>query len=173
MQAGSAAGRNRLLEDQLRAQLEDTRIEGARHLPEIAAASGRSRDATSKVVAETSVLSGASKLRVIPSVEAFGTELEGGTASFADDEALKEREVPVVAAGTAHGIETNITPSPRRWNGVYRWVDPLNAGDNTSGTDLGLWILVGTGCFRAVAQIAAWKDAGNVGSVDSEVIRLP
>jgi len=89
------------LEDQLRAKLEDTWIVGTRDLQLIAGA---------KVVAEAAILAGASKLGMVPGVEALGPELKPGAARFADDEALKERQVPVIAPRSSDAVEPEVPP---------------------------------------------------------------
>jgi len=77
------------LEDQLRAKLEHTWIESTGYLPEIA---------RSNAGAKGAVLARASKLGVVPGIEALGPELELGAARLADHELLEQREVPVIAA---------------------------------------------------------------------------
>ena|SRR5450755_4577364 len=105
MQAGSRFASRKLdLEDQLPAKLEHTRIEGTRDLQPIAGA---------KVVAEAAILSAPSKLGMVPGVEALGPELKPGAARFADDEALKERQVPVLAPRSSDAVEPEVPPGPR------------------------------------------------------------
>lgn len=98
-------GFRRDLEDQLRAKLEDTWIVGTRDLQLIAGAI---------VVAEAAILAGASKLGVVPGVETLGPELKPGAARFADDEALKERQVPVIAPRSSDVVEPGVPPGSGR-----------------------------------------------------------
>src|SRR5450755_710235 len=73
------------LEVQLQPDLHYAWVEGRGELTEVAGA---------EVVADLV------ELRVVPGVERFGTELQAAAASFAEHEALEQREVPVVAART-------------------------------------------------------------------------
>ena len=49
-----------------------------------------------------------SELRVVPGVEAFDAQLEAAAASLADNKALEQREVPVIAAGTSQRVMSSI-----------------------------------------------------------------
>jgi hypothetical protein len=48
------------------------------------------------------------ELRMIERVEGFQAELKPAAPRFAEDEALKERQVPVIAARTPYRIFTEI-----------------------------------------------------------------
>lgn len=67
--------------DQLRSQLEHTRIEGTLDLPEVTGALIHA-DATSVVIP--------TELSVVPGVEAFSAELETTATTLADHEALEQ-----------------------------------------------------------------------------------
>src|SRR5579883_1645545 len=85
----------RSLEQQLRSKLEHARIPHARHLPEVAR-----RETGADAV----------ELRVIERVVRFKTQLEFALVLFAEDEAFEQRNVPVVAAGSAHHAAPQIAP---------------------------------------------------------------
>ncbi len=72
-----------LLEVDLPSELKDSRVEGRSDLAEIAG---------------TEPVTDLVKLGVIPGVETFHTEFQPAATSFAQHEALEQREVPVVAA---------------------------------------------------------------------------
>jgi len=67
MRAGILVNRKQASENNLRAKLEDTRIECVRYLELIPSA---------KIVAEGAVLARPSKLGMVPGVEALGSELK-------------------------------------------------------------------------------------------------
>src|SRR5947208_5802893 len=77
------------LEDDLHPQLEDSRFEGRSDLAKFTVA-----EVGADVV----------ELGVVPGVKAFRTELQATAARFAEDEALEERHVPVIAAWSPQGV---------------------------------------------------------------------
>ena len=93
MQAGDVVP----LEDQLRPELEDTRIEGVGYLELIP---------STEVVAESTILARTSELGVVPGIKALSPELESRATSFTDDKALKQSDVPVISARTAQRVES-------------------------------------------------------------------
>ena len=99
MRTGIRGAKSIQLENQLCSGLENARIEGTLILTEVACALVHA-DAAAMVVTW--------ELRVVPGVEALRTELEATPAILADDEALEEREIPVVPARTAHDIVPEI-----------------------------------------------------------------
>jgi len=94
----------------LRSQLEDSRIEGRSDLAEV----GRTETVADLV-----------ELRVVPRVEAFRAEFEAAAASFVEHKALEQREVPVVAAGSAQGIVSCVAEGANRGVHECRCIEPL------------------------------------------------
>src|SRR5262249_4665531 len=78
------------LEIQLQRELNDARVEGGCELTEVVVdlPSAVKRDAVGNLV----------ELRVVEGVEGLEAELQTAATSLAEDEVLKQREVPVVAA---------------------------------------------------------------------------
>src|SRR5712671_966035 len=54
------------------------------------------------------------ELGVIPRVESLDAEFHSAATSFAEDEALEQRQVPVVAAGTAHRVVAEVAKGTHR-----------------------------------------------------------
>lgn len=81
------------LEIYLRAELEDPWIERRSHLPK---------------VARTQCIAYLVELGVVPDVEALRAKLQ--PPSLTELEAFEEREIPVVTARAAQGVETCIAP---------------------------------------------------------------
>lgn len=90
--------------------MEDARIPGGSHLAEVA---GRKTGAD--IV----------KLRVVEAVEALRTKFNTASAGFIQDELLKERDIPVVAPGTAKSVLAQIAPLSDRRSGEYAGVEPF------------------------------------------------
>lgn len=74
------------LEVQFSPKLKHSRIKGAGHLPEVAG---------TKRIADLIELS------MVPGIEAFRTKFEPAASSFIQNEALEERQIPVVTSGAA------------------------------------------------------------------------
>jgi hypothetical protein len=89
------------LEDQLRTELERSRVKGRSHLAEVRRAQV-SADSPIHVTLE---------LGMVPYVEGIGTELECATARFADDEILEQRHIPVVTSWSANRTVLQAPPS--------------------------------------------------------------
>ena len=75
-----------LLEVELRAELKDSRVEGRSDLAEVAGAA---------------TIADLVELRVIPGVERLHAEFQPAASGLAQDEALEQRQVPVVASRAA------------------------------------------------------------------------
>src|SRR4029077_7206817 len=90
------------LEVQLQPELHNARIEGRGELAEVA---GGER------VADLV------ELGVIPGVERLGAELQTAATSFAEDEALEQGDVPVVAAGATRYVVAQVSEGT---NGRFR-----------------------------------------------------
>lgn len=91
-----------VLELELQTKLQFTRIVSRRDLTEVA---------SPEVVSEAAEVRVSFKLRVVPDVEGFDTELE--LHSLGESEILQERKVPILAAGTGDGVESQITVAIR------------------------------------------------------------
>src|SRR5579884_3436986 len=148
------------LEDQLRSQLEFARIEGRSVLAKVA---------RSKVIAEATVLTAASELRVVPRVESVSPELEAGAPRFADQETLEQREIPIVATSASEGVKAQIAPCAWCRSLECSGVDPLNARDRSVADDRRLRIRDRSHEVRTVGNISTREDAGNRSAVYSQV----
>jgi hypothetical protein len=113
------------LEGQLGSELECPRIEGRGDL---------ARLSTVETGMEATVLSGASKLSMVPDVEGIYAEFKCRSARLADHELLEQRQIPVVSTWAAQGIEGQIAPSPCGWRCEGRDVGPLNPCYLSGGT---------------------------------------
>src|SRR4029077_1008242 len=82
------------LEVQLQPELHNARIEGRGELAEVAGAE---------------VGTGLVELGVVPDVERFGAEFQPAAASLAEDEALEQGNVPVVAPGATGCVVTQVS----------------------------------------------------------------
>ncbi len=98
-----------VLEDGFRAELEDSGVTGSGDL--------------AKVAGRESAADGG-ELRVIEDVETFRPELDLAASFFAQEEALVEGEVPVVAAGSGQGVVAQVAPLPDGRSGKGRGVKP-------------------------------------------------
>src|SRR6185312_6216467 len=67
----------------------------------------------------------------VPRIEGVGTELEACAARFADQEALEQREIPVITTGASEGVKAEITPGSRGGGCERSRIYPLNTGHNS------------------------------------------
>src|SRR5579863_3928236 len=104
------------LEDQLRSELEHSRI---------IRGSNRAKVAGPESCADAALLFVPDELSMVPDVKALGAELETAAPRFADEEALEQRQVPVVATRTTDCVMTKITPGSERRSRKYRRVKPF------------------------------------------------
>ena len=154
---GVACGREDMvshrLEDQLRSELEFSGIECRLDLAEVAGANVRA-DATVVVVTF--------ELRVVPGVEALRPKFEAAASALADYEALKEREVPIVATRATNSTEGQIaiaigargTNWRRKRSGVEPRCDRFGVGDRPSQ----VW---------PVPRV--WNHAGGIRTIDADI----
>ena len=94
------------LVDHFQPELECARIKGTGHVSEIA----RTETSADALTRTGSSLTGSSKLRMVPGVEALRAEFNAAAARFAQDELLKQGEIPVVTAGTTDGTVGKVPP---------------------------------------------------------------
>lgn len=89
-----------VLEDRLQTELEYSRVEGCGDVAEVAlrTVEGDAADIT------------ALELGVVEDVEALRAQFQLGASSFAQEEALVERQVPVVAPGSLQRVKGEVAP---------------------------------------------------------------
>ena len=97
--SASGAIENASLEDQPCSKLKFSWIEGSRDRTEVPG-TGIETDATGVDVS--------AELGVIPGVECICAKLEAAAARFVDQEALEQREIPVLTAGATQRVESEI-----------------------------------------------------------------
>ena len=86
-------GRNRELEVRFQPELHDARVEGIGELAEVAG---------------TQIITYVMELGVIPRVESLDAEFQPAATRFAEDKALEQRQVPVIATGTTHCVVAEV-----------------------------------------------------------------
>ena len=139
------------LKDQLCSQLEHTRIVGTCNSAKVACAEVRTYPA---------IYTGRSKLGVVPSVEALGAELKAAAASFTDEEALEQREIPVITAWSTECVMSQSAPSPIGRECERCWVEPLVDRLGIGNISIPVW---------PILYVATREDAGDVVTAESEV----
>jgi hypothetical protein len=65
------------------------------------------------------------KLHVVKAVEAFEAKLKTAAPRFAEKEAVKERQIPVVTARTSDGTFSEVAPSTRSGQRKYGCIEEL------------------------------------------------
>jgi len=131
------------LKDQLCSQLEHTRIVGSCNSTKVACAQVRTYAA---------IYTGRSKLGVVPSIEALGPELKAAAASFTDEEALEQREIPVITARSTECVMSQSAPSPVGRECERRWVEPLVDRLGIGNISIPVW---------PILYVATREDAGD------------
>jgi hypothetical protein len=132
------------LEVRLQRELHNPRVEGRGVLAEVTRA---------KVAADLV------ELGVIPRIESLDAEFQSAATSLAEDEALEQREVPVVATGPTHRVVAQIAKRTQRRKRKGRGIEVLD--DLVPSTDRprirNLADQVGTvgGVGQAVTRLAA------------------
>lgn len=102
-------------------ELEHSRVERGGDLSEIAVVHG-----------SADVL----KLRVVEDVEALCPELDLAASFLAEDEALEQGQVPVVAAGSLQRVQAQVAPLPDGWGAERTFrPGPIRAGDLWRGVE--------------------------------------
>src|SRR5437762_3408564 len=128
------------LEDDLHPQLEDSRFEGRSDLAKF-------------TVAE--VGADVMELGVVPGVKAFRAKLQPTAARFAEDEALEQRHVPVIAARSPQGVVAQRTESTDCRSSKRGGIEPLGDGVWISDAAGQVWPVRGS--REAVAALVAAK----------------
>src|ERR1700730_5440027 len=99
------------LEVELQPELHNTWVEGRGELAEVTRAE---------------VGTGLVELGVIPDVERFGAEFQAAASRFAEDEALEQGDVPVVAAGATRSVVTEVAEGPNHGVRERRRIEVLD-----------------------------------------------
>jgi hypothetical protein len=95
--------------------LELSRIEGS---------SDGAKVGGTKGCADASVISIALPLSVVPDVEGIRAEFDTAVSRLADDEALEQREIPVVTTRAADRVKSEVAPCARRRRSERRRIKP-------------------------------------------------
>ncbi len=125
----------------------------------------------SKVVAEAAVLIAATKLRVVPRIESVSPELKPCAARLADQEALKQREIPIIASGSTQRVEGEVAPGSRSRSRECSGVHPLNSGYNSVAGNWRLRVRDFPYQVWPVRDIAAREETGDVATIDAQIER--
>ena len=103
-----------------------------------------------------------SELRVVPGVEALGTELDAAAAIFVQGEFFKQWKIPVVAARPAKSVKAEIAPGSRGRSSKRGSVKPRadRLGIRDIADEIG-----------PIQDITRRKEARDVGTADAKVQR--
>lgn len=82
---------------------------------------------------------------MVPEIEELSSELESGTAFFIYENVLEQRDVPIVATGSAHTVMQFVAPSSRGWRGKNGSVEPFIDGMRIDHSPVSVWTIGGIG----------------------------